>query len=284
MPQSISIAAFIFGAVLLLVALFGGGFEIFGAKIPGKADRLGRSFAGVVGACLVIVSLLGWGSKDRPSTKLEPPVSPSSAEAPKEAAPAISRNEASPSSTGEAKQARTDGPPPSTGSQPPAGMSSEKPSVDRYRLLRDILRSAWQEEWSQRYPINGIERRRITLTRLENCEFAWIDKTYNNQIGSWEIYATYNEKANLRLIDSIIPVDGGEYHGWRVKLVGANEDAIKQVFLYKSILKGEVRQDQENPEVGLPAMYVDFNDGSQELATNVADNLRQIVQSCWSKP
>ena len=34
MPQNLSIAAFVLGAILLLVAIVGGGFKLFGAEIP----------------------------------------------------------------------------------------------------------------------------------------------------------------------------------------------------------------------------------------------------------
>jgi hypothetical protein len=59
MPQSIVIAAFVFGAVLLLIALLGGHFKIFGAEISGATGRPGRIIAGVVGVVLLVVGLFG---------------------------------------------------------------------------------------------------------------------------------------------------------------------------------------------------------------------------------
>jgi hypothetical protein len=71
MPQTIEIATFVFGAVLLLIGLFGGGFEIFGNKIPGKIGKLGRLFAFVLGLILI-----GKGLGDRmPSPPEVPPTS-----------------------------------------------------------------------------------------------------------------------------------------------------------------------------------------------------------------
>ena len=59
MPQSITIAAFVFGAVLLLIALVGGGFKIFGAEVSGKAGSAGRFLAGLAGVVLLCIGLFG---------------------------------------------------------------------------------------------------------------------------------------------------------------------------------------------------------------------------------
>ena len=59
MPQSITIAAFVFGAVLLLIALVGGGFKIFGAEVSGSAGKVARSVAGLGGLALLCVGLFG---------------------------------------------------------------------------------------------------------------------------------------------------------------------------------------------------------------------------------
>jgi hypothetical protein len=59
LPQNITIAAFTFGAVLLLIALIGGGFKIFGAEIPRKVPRVGRWVAGIIGTVLIIIGLSG---------------------------------------------------------------------------------------------------------------------------------------------------------------------------------------------------------------------------------
>jgi len=59
MPQSITIAAFVLGAVLLLIAiLHGGGFKIFGAEVDGSPGRFGRVFSGLLGVILIGVGLV----------------------------------------------------------------------------------------------------------------------------------------------------------------------------------------------------------------------------------
>jgi hypothetical protein len=65
LPQSMTIAAFVFGAVLLLIALLGGGFKIFGAEVSGKAGAFGRPIAGVTGMILLILGLFGSSSLDK---------------------------------------------------------------------------------------------------------------------------------------------------------------------------------------------------------------------------
>ena len=59
MPQSITIAAFVLGPVLLLIALLGGGFKIFGAEVPGKTGWGGRIVAGIAGTIFICVGLFG---------------------------------------------------------------------------------------------------------------------------------------------------------------------------------------------------------------------------------
>ena len=70
MPQSITIAAFVFGAVLLLIALLGGGFKIFGAEVSGSAGKAGRTVAGLAGLVLVCIGLFGsfGNSENHPSS------------------------------------------------------------------------------------------------------------------------------------------------------------------------------------------------------------------------
>jgi hypothetical protein len=57
MPESVPLAALIIGAVLLLLALTGGGFEIFGAKMPGPASPAIRGVAGLAGVALIVIGL-----------------------------------------------------------------------------------------------------------------------------------------------------------------------------------------------------------------------------------
>ncbi len=59
MPPSITIAAFVLGAVLILIALLGGGFKIFGAEVTGKTGWVGRVVAGLAGTILIAVGILG---------------------------------------------------------------------------------------------------------------------------------------------------------------------------------------------------------------------------------
>jgi hypothetical protein len=57
MPQNITIAAFVLGAVLLLIAILRGGFKIFGAEVDGTPGRFGRIFAGLLGVILIGIGL-----------------------------------------------------------------------------------------------------------------------------------------------------------------------------------------------------------------------------------
>jgi Tetratricopeptide repeat len=59
MPETITIGAFVFGAVLILVALLGGGFKLFGTEVSGKAGTVQRTVAGSLGALLLIFGLVG---------------------------------------------------------------------------------------------------------------------------------------------------------------------------------------------------------------------------------
>jgi|KBSMisStaDraftv2_1062788.scaffolds.fasta_scaffold55544_2 hypothetical protein len=72
MPQNIALAAFLFGAVLLLLALSSGGFKIFGAEMSSAGSRGARYIAGVAGAALLGVGLFlsthRDGSDDRTKT------------------------------------------------------------------------------------------------------------------------------------------------------------------------------------------------------------------------
>ena len=61
MPGSIAIGAFVFGAILLLIAFVGGGFKVFGAEVSGAAKPAARGAAGVLGLLLI---LFGIGKED----------------------------------------------------------------------------------------------------------------------------------------------------------------------------------------------------------------------------
>jgi hypothetical protein len=74
MPPTVAVAAFIFGAILVLVALLGGGFKLFGADIPGPVGKSGRTIAGVLGGVLMVVGLVN--PFDRSGTASSSPASP----------------------------------------------------------------------------------------------------------------------------------------------------------------------------------------------------------------
>jgi hypothetical protein len=67
MPANIAIGAFVFGAILLLLALSSGGFKIFGAEMSAAEGRATRVVAGLCG-----ISLLIFGAWQ--SLRQEPPV------------------------------------------------------------------------------------------------------------------------------------------------------------------------------------------------------------------
>ena len=72
MPDSITIAAFVLGAVLLLIAILRGGFKIFGAEIEGTAGRFGRIFAGLLGIFLIAIGLFSSLYKSSPQPAAGP--------------------------------------------------------------------------------------------------------------------------------------------------------------------------------------------------------------------
>lgn len=57
MPQSIPLAAFVFGAILFLIALTKGGFKLFGTEVSGTAEGAMRMIAGAAGALLIAFGL-----------------------------------------------------------------------------------------------------------------------------------------------------------------------------------------------------------------------------------
>lgn len=57
MPATIPVGAFIFGAILILIAIVGGGFEIFDVKISGTVGKTGRFIAGLLGAIFIVLGL-----------------------------------------------------------------------------------------------------------------------------------------------------------------------------------------------------------------------------------
>ena len=53
MPENITIGAFVFGAISVLIALLGGRFKIFGAEAPRVARRTVRWVAGLADSVLI---------------------------------------------------------------------------------------------------------------------------------------------------------------------------------------------------------------------------------------
>ncbi len=80
MPTNLSLAVFVFGAVLVLLALVGGRFKLFGAEIAdtiGLWGRLGAFLLGV-GVLVVLLFQLGepWPHPPRPRDPPSPPEDP----------------------------------------------------------------------------------------------------------------------------------------------------------------------------------------------------------------
>ncbi len=58
MPPNLTIAAFIFGAALILIGLTGGSFELFGIKILGRVGAFPRLISSLLGVGFVILGIL----------------------------------------------------------------------------------------------------------------------------------------------------------------------------------------------------------------------------------
>ncbi len=69
MPQTLSIGILVLGAVMLLLALAGGGFKIFGQEAPAAAGRTARVIALVIGVGLVGFSLWHFSDGDGSASK-----------------------------------------------------------------------------------------------------------------------------------------------------------------------------------------------------------------------
>lgn len=82
MPESLSIGAFVFGAILVLAALVGGEFKLFGAEVNAKLDRSVRAVSFLLGILLLGWALLGGEfmqngpPKPRTTDATEAPVTP----------------------------------------------------------------------------------------------------------------------------------------------------------------------------------------------------------------
>ncbi len=58
MPVSIAIALVVLGAILILIAVLGGRFKIFGADIEGTTGGFGRVIAGVLGLIFIVIAII----------------------------------------------------------------------------------------------------------------------------------------------------------------------------------------------------------------------------------
>jgi hypothetical protein len=73
MPQSILIAIFVLGAVLILIAIVGGKFKIFGSEVSGTVGRAGRAVSAVTGTVLIIFGLIkSFNSSEVPDNNQNP--------------------------------------------------------------------------------------------------------------------------------------------------------------------------------------------------------------------
>jgi predicted phage tail protein len=58
MQENLQIAAFVFGAILVLIALLGGNFKLFGAEVAATvSNRLLRFVAFALGAALLFITI-----------------------------------------------------------------------------------------------------------------------------------------------------------------------------------------------------------------------------------
>ena len=97
MPQNLSIAIFVLGAVLLLLSLVSGGFKIFGSEMPGAANRTARGAAFVIGLFLIGFALWHYSDaqKEAPSPAPAPAPQPGPPDPqPKPIAAVVSLNDA----------------------------------------------------------------------------------------------------------------------------------------------------------------------------------------------
>jgi hypothetical protein len=74
MPQSITIGAFIFGAILVLIAILGGNFKLFGAEIATTiSNPFLRFLAFMLGVVFLLISIAGNNPNPPPPTPTPTP-------------------------------------------------------------------------------------------------------------------------------------------------------------------------------------------------------------------
>ena len=97
MPESVAIGLIVLGGVLLLVALVGGKFKLFGAEVESTPSRVSR-FAAFLLGCVCLLAGIGLSSQTAdppPSPEPEPVPTPAPAPAPTPASTPIAFEPAS---------------------------------------------------------------------------------------------------------------------------------------------------------------------------------------------
>jgi len=89
MPQSLAVGAFVFGAVLLIIGLVGGGFKLFGAEMPGGVSDRNRGVAFVLGIVFILVPLFAERGTDIKGPSPTPTPTPIPNPAPPVPAPVV---------------------------------------------------------------------------------------------------------------------------------------------------------------------------------------------------
>jgi hypothetical protein len=100
-PQTITIAAFVLGSVLILIALVGGGFKIFGAEVSGTAGRVGRAVAGIAGAIFLAIGVFGSFAPAPPQTTAPQPAATANTQIAKESSRLETRTQRQPAEPAE---------------------------------------------------------------------------------------------------------------------------------------------------------------------------------------
>jgi hypothetical protein len=133
MPANLGIAGFVLGAILLLVAILGGKFEIFGAKVDGQVGFIPRVVALMAGIVFLAAS---------PGQSFWKPIIDAEIAAQRTPAPSSTRAVPAPP----AQRAQLELPPVPSKQQPQQAETvailgqSGDPLVGRYRLVHDDFR------------------------------------------------------------------------------------------------------------------------------------------------
>jgi hypothetical protein len=88
MPENLPLALVIVGAILLLIALLGGQFKLFGAEVPGTVGRASRWMSGLAGVILLAAGVYVGSGVMKPLPSTEPPSTQPPPAQPRSAQPA----------------------------------------------------------------------------------------------------------------------------------------------------------------------------------------------------